>query len=48
LREEWRLRAIENKVLRRIFGAKRDEVTGEWKRLYNEEFMLCTHQISFG
>jgi hypothetical protein len=32
LREECRLRVFENKVLRRIFGPKRDEVTGEWRR----------------
>jgi hypothetical protein len=31
------LRVFENRVLRRIFGPKRDEVTGEWRRLYNEE-----------
>jgi len=37
LREEHRLRAFENRVLRRILGSKRDEVTGEWKRLHNEE-----------
>jgi hypothetical protein len=37
LREERRLRRFENSVLRRIFGPKRDEVTGEWKRLNNEE-----------
>jgi hypothetical protein len=37
LREECRLRLIENRVLRRIFGPKRDEVTGEWKKLHNEE-----------
>jgi hypothetical protein len=37
LSEECRLRVFENKVLRRIFGPKRDEVTGEWRRLYNEE-----------
>ena len=37
LREEHRLRVFENRVLRRIFGAKRDEVTGEWRKLYNEE-----------
>jgi hypothetical protein len=37
LREEHRLRVFENKVLRRIFGPKRDEVTGEWRKLYNEE-----------
>jgi hypothetical protein len=37
LREECRLRVFENRVLRRIFGPKRDEVTGEWKRQRNEE-----------
>jgi len=34
---EHRLRVSENRVLRRIFGPKRDEVTGEWRKLYNEE-----------
>ncbi|KAJ4435464.1 hypothetical protein ANN_18080 [Periplaneta americana] len=37
LREEHRLRVIENKVLRKIFGAKRDEVIGEWRKLHNTE-----------
>jgi hypothetical protein len=37
LREERRLRVFENRVLRRIFGSKRDEVTGEWRRLHNAE-----------
>jgi hypothetical protein len=37
LREEHRLGVFENRVLRRIFGPKRDEVTGEWRRLHNEE-----------
>jgi len=37
LREELRLRVFENRVLRRVFGPKRDEVTGEWKKLHNEE-----------
>jgi cell division protein FtsL len=37
LREEHRLRVFENGVLRRIFGSKRDGVTGEWRRLHNEE-----------
>jgi hypothetical protein len=37
LREERRLRAFENRVLRRIFGPNRDEVTREWKKLHNEE-----------
>jgi hypothetical protein len=37
LREERRLRVFENRVLRRIFGPKRDEVKGEWRKLHNEE-----------
>jgi hypothetical protein len=37
LREERSLRVFENKVLRRIFGSKRDEVAGEWRRLHNDE-----------
>jgi hypothetical protein len=37
LREEYRLRVFENRVLRRIFGPRRDEVTGEWRKLHNEE-----------
>jgi hypothetical protein len=37
LREERRLRVFENRVLRRVFGPKRDEVTGEWRKLHNEE-----------
>jgi hypothetical protein len=37
LREEQRLRVFENRVLRKIFGPKRDEATGEWRRLHNEE-----------
>ena len=38
LREEGRLKVFENRVLRRIFGPRRDEVTGEWRKLPNEEF----------
>jgi hypothetical protein len=37
LREERKLRVFKNMVLRRIFGPRRDEVTGEWRRLHNEE-----------
>jgi hypothetical protein len=37
LREERKLRVFENMVLRRIFGPRRDEVTGDWRRLHNEE-----------
>jgi hypothetical protein len=38
LREQHRLRVFENRVLRRIFGSKRNEVTGGWRKLHNEEF----------
>jgi len=42
-----RLRVFENRVLRRIFGSKRDEVTGELKKLYFEELndLYCSHNI---
>jgi hypothetical protein len=43
LREERRLRVLENSVLRRIFGRKRDEVTGEWRKLHNEELNDLYH-----
>ena len=46
LREEHRLRVFENKVMRRIFGPKRDEVTRERRKLKNEE--LNAHPILFG
>jgi hypothetical protein len=36
LREEHRLKVFENRVLRRIFGPKKDEVAGEWRKLHNE------------
>jgi hypothetical protein len=36
LTEEYRLRVFESRVLRRIFGPKKDEVTGEWRKLHNE------------
>jgi len=49
LSEERRLRVSENRVLRRVFGPKRDEVTGDWRKLHNEEIMISTsHQIFFG
>ena len=50
LKEKRRLRVFENRVLRRIFGFKRDEVTGEWRNLHNDELNdLCTsHLILFG
>jgi hypothetical protein len=48
-REYHRLWVFENRVLRRIFGRKRDEVTGEWRKLHNEELMVCAaHQICLG
>jgi hypothetical protein len=40
LKEEHRLRVFENRVLRRLFGPKRDEVTGEWRTLHNEELHI--------
>ena len=47
LREERRLRVFENRVLRRVFGAKRDEVTEEWGKLHNEELsdLYCSPNI---
>jgi len=49
LREERKLRVFENMVLRRIFGTRRDEVTGEWRRLHNEELSdLYPHPVLCG
>jgi len=49
LREGRRLRVFENRMLRRIFGPRSDEVTGEWRKLHNEEHMMCTaNPILFG
>ena len=47
LREEHRLMLFQNRVLRRIFGPKRDEVTGEWRKLHNEELnvLYCSPNI---
>jgi hypothetical protein len=42
LREEHRLSVFENRVLRRIFGPKRDEVTRGWERVHSEELITCT------
>jgi hypothetical protein len=49
LREETRLRMFDNRVLRRVFGPMRDEVTGEWRKLHNEEpKFLYTSPIFYG
>jgi hypothetical protein len=49
LREEHILRVFENRMLRRIFGPRRDEVAGGWRTLHNEELHNCTlHQILLG
>jgi uncharacterized membrane protein len=47
LREKCRLRVFENMVLRRIFGPKKDEVTGEWRKLLNEELndLCCSPNV---
>jgi hypothetical protein len=47
LREEHRPRVFEKRVLRRIFGPKRDKVTGEWRKLHNEELsdLYCLTNI---
>ena len=47
MKEDYRLRAFENRVLRRMFGAKRDEVTGEWRKLHNEELndLYCSPNV---
>jgi len=47
LREERKLRVFENRVLRRMFGPRRDEVTGEWRRLHNQELndLYCSTNI---
>ena len=47
LREERRLRVFENRVLRRIFGSKRDEITRESRKLHNEELndLYCSSNI---
>jgi hypothetical protein len=46
-REELKVRVFENRMLRKIFGPKRDEVTGEWGKLHNEELgdLYCSPNI---
>jgi hypothetical protein len=47
LREELRLRVFKNRVLLKIFGLKWDEVTGKWRKLYNEELsdLYSSHTV---
>jgi len=47
LREERRLRVFENRVMRRVFGSQRVKVTGEWRKLHNEELndLYCSPNI---
>jgi hypothetical protein len=42
LREEHRLSVYENRELRRIFGPKREEVIGKWRKFHNEKLLICT------
>jgi len=44
MREEHKLRVFENRVLRRIFGPKRDEVTGEWRNYIMRSLLICPPQ----
>ena len=47
MREERKLRVFENRVLKRIFGSRRDEATVEWRKLHNEElnYLYPSHNI---
>jgi len=47
MKEERRLRVFENRVLKRIYGPKRDRVPGEWSRLHNEELndLYCSPSV---
>ena len=50
MRKEYRLRVFENRVLREIFGPKRDEMTGEWRKLHNEKLndLYCSSKGAWG
>jgi hypothetical protein len=47
LREERRLRVFVNRALRRIFRSRRDEITGKWRKLHNEELNLLAPELFF-
>jgi len=47
VRVKRRLRVFENRVLRRKFGPKRDEVTGEWRKLHNEELLITKYYSGY-
>jgi hypothetical protein len=47
LREEHRLMVFESRLLRRIFGPNRDEVTGEWRKLHSEELHILYSSANF-
>jgi len=47
LREERTLRLLESGMLRKIFGPKRDEETGEWRRLHNEELIIRRSKLYY-
>jgi hypothetical protein len=48
LRVEYRLRVFKSRVLRRIFGSKRDDVAGAWKASHKRNFVICTlRQVKF-
>jgi hypothetical protein len=47
LREEHRLRVFENRMLRMIFGPKMDEVTGEWRKLHDEELRINKYKQKY-
>ena len=46
LREDHVLRVCKSRVLRKVFGLKRDDVTAEWRRLHNEKLLICTYLLT--